>query len=48
MVERKILKCNFCGWQWIARKENVRVCPKCHNPIGEKPKYKKHKRGKYR
>ncbi len=26
------LNCKRCGWEWIPRKEDVRVCPKCKSP----------------
>lgn len=43
MVQRKIRKCNYCGWVW-ATKGKPKVCPRCHNPYYLKPKYKKKKR----
>lgn len=27
----KKLKCLRCGHEWVKRKDDVRVCPKCHS-----------------
>ncbi len=36
------VKCKRCGYEWTPRKDDVRVCPKCHSAWWdtEKPKAK--------
>ena len=41
MIEIKKLECLRCGHQWVARKEEIRVCPKCHSAYWDKPKKEK-------
>lgn len=26
------LECKRCGYSWVPKKEDVRICPKCHSP----------------
>ncbi len=30
-IKLKKLQCNNCGHIWTPRKEEVRICPKCHS-----------------
>lgn len=30
------LKCKRCGHQWIPRKIEVRICPKCKSPYWDR------------
>ncbi len=30
------LSCQRCSYQWVPRKTEVRVCPKCHSPYWDK------------
>jgi Zn finger protein HypA/HybF involved in hydrogenase expression len=40
------LKCKRCGHEWIARVENVRICPKCRSPYWDvEPIRKRNKDG---
>ena len=32
------IKCNQCGYEWIPRIEDVRICPKCHSLRWDKVK----------
>jgi len=43
MVKIKLtkLKCEKCGFIWHPRKEDVRVCPKCHSPWWDQEKKEK-------
>lgn len=41
MVELPKNKCLRCGHEWTPRKENTRVCPKCHNPYWDVPRKNK-------
>ncbi len=40
-IEKLKIECLRCGHIWIRRKEEVRVCPKCHSPYFDKPKKEK-------
>jgi len=31
-IEIKKLKCERCGHKWVARREDILVCPKCRSP----------------
>ena len=37
-IQIQKLKCKRCGHEWVARKPNVRVCPKCKSPYWDKDK----------
>jgi len=37
------LKCKRCGYEWIPRKTDVRMCPKCHSPYFDREKQRKKK-----
>lgn len=39
------LKCKRCGWEWIPRGEDIRMCPKCKSVRWDMPgpKIKKRK-----
>ncbi|QGH72334.1 MAG: DNA directed RNA polymerase, 7 kDa subunit [Podoviridae sp. ctg2L5] len=37
-VELKELICKRCGHKWVARKPEVRVCPKCKSPYWDRKK----------
>ena len=41
-METKITKvtCKRCGHVWVARKEIIRVCPKCKSPYWDTEKEK--------
>jgi len=41
-VKLQKLKCKRCGYSWVPRAEEVRVCPRCHSPYWDRKK----KRGK--
>jgi rubrerythrin len=28
-VNKEILKCSFCGYEWVPRVENPKECPNC-------------------
>lgn len=30
-MERKLVECKKCGWQWFPRIENPKECPNCHS-----------------
>lgn len=30
--------CQWCGYQWFPRVPEPRVCPRCHNPLGQQRK----------
>ena len=34
-------KCERCGHEWIPRKKDVRICPKCKSPYFDIPRKKK-------
>lgn len=34
------LNCKRCGHNWIPKKEEVRICPKCKSPYWDRPKGK--------
>ncbi len=36
----KKLKCLRCGYEWIPRKEDVRICPDCKTAFFDTPKPK--------
>jgi uncharacterized OB-fold protein len=38
MPKRQLRKCFYCGHEYFGYGQ---VCPRCHNPVGKKPK--KHK-----
>ena len=35
------LECKRCGHKWIARKDEVMVCAKCHSPYWNRDKNEK-------
>ena len=37
-VELKPVRCKRCGYQWVPRKADVRVCPKCKSPYWDRTK----------
>jgi hypothetical protein len=39
MVKFKIhkLKCGRCGWEWVPRKKEIRICPDCKSPYWDLP-----------
>ncbi len=37
-IKINTVKCNRCGKEWIPRKPDVRVCPKCHSALWDIPK----------
>ena len=32
------LACKRCGWKWVPRKVDVRLCPNCNSPYWDKEK----------
>lgn len=34
----KELKCQRCGYEWLPRKEDVRICPACKSAYWDTPK----------
>lgn len=34
----KQLKCLRCGYEWLPRKEDVRICPACKSARFDEPK----------
>jgi len=41
-IKLQKLKCKRCGYEWIPRKDEVRLCPRCRSPYWDKER----KRGK--
>jgi predicted Zn-ribbon and HTH transcriptional regulator len=39
-IKIKELKCQRCGWKWIPRKSDVRLCPHCKSTYWNEPKIK--------
>lgn len=44
-VKIKKIKCLRCGHQWVPRKEEVRICPKCKSAWFNKSKKENNKKG---
>ena len=40
-INKYSLKCLRCGKEWIPRKEDVRMCPKCKSPYFDTPRIEK-------
>ena len=40
-IKVQILECKRCGHNWIPRKTEVRMCPKCKSAWWDKEKEKK-------
>ena len=35
-VKIKKIECKRCGYKWIPRKEEIRICPKCKSPYWDR------------
>lgn len=40
------LKCQRCGKEWVPRKVDVRLCPRCKSPFWDTPKIREGKEKK--
>ena len=43
IIKLSKLFCKRCGYEWVPKKEEVRVCPKCHSPYFDKERKVKKK-----
>lgn len=43
-IEIESVRCRRCRHQWVPRKSEVRVCPKCHSPYWDRPRAAPEKR----
>lgn len=37
-VKLPIIECKRCGYKWIPKKEDVRMCPRCKSVRFDEPK----------
>jgi len=37
-IKLQKLKCKRCGYSWIPRKDEVRLCPRCRSPYWDREK----------
>lgn len=37
-IKLQKVECKKCGYRWIPRKEEIRLCPKCKSPWFDMPK----------
>jgi hypothetical protein len=40
IIKLPTLECQKCRHKWTPRKTDVRLCPKCHTPLWDKPREK--------
>jgi len=45
VISTRKLICLRCGHRWVPRKDEVRVCPRCHNPYWDRPREKPRRNG---
>jgi len=44
IVKLSKLKCERCGYEWIPRKTEIRICPKCKSPYWDRPRKQQKKK----
>ena len=49
-IKLQKLKCKRCGYEWVPRKEEVRLCPRCRSPYWDRDRKRnidKNREGKF-